>query len=164
MEITNEQIIAEVIAREGGSAATLTAADAGGRTQYGIAERANPQAWLDGKVTLEEATDIYRHRYLEAPGFGKVEDSKLRSQLVDFGVNSGPGMAIQKIQALVKAEPDGVLGPKTLAAINAADPILLNNKLALERVKMIGRIVNKNPSQSKFLNGWLERALSFMRL
>lgn len=159
----NRQIIADILQREGGSVATNDSIDRGGRTQFGISERAHPQAWVDNKVTLEEAVDIYRRRYLEAPGFGKIEDPRLRAQLTDFGVLSGPACAIQKLQLILKQEADGVLGPKSLAAANSADPIILSNKLALERVKMIGRIVNKNPSQSRFLNGWLERALSFCR-
>lgn len=161
---TNDAIIDDIIQREGGATVTNDPADRGGRTQYGIAERSHPQAWVDGKVTLEEARDIYRQRYLEAPGFGKIEDPRLRAQLVDFGVNSGPGVAIQKLQEILKVDVDGVLGPKTLTAIAAYDPNLLNNKLALARVRMIGRIVNKNPSQAKWLNGWLERALSFLHL
>lgn len=160
----NSQIISDIIEREGGAKATNNPADKGGRTQFGIAERSHPKAWVDGKVTLEEARAIYLERYLEAPGFGKIEDPRLRAQLADFGVLSGPAMAIQKLQFLLKQEVDGVLGPKTLTAANSADPILLANKLALERVKMIGRIVGKNPSQATFLNGWLDRALSFMRL
>lgn len=163
-EAINDKIISDIIQREGGSKATNIAADKGGRTQYGIAERDNPEAWLDQKVTLEEAREIYRRKYLEAPGFGQIEDPRLRAQLVDFGVNSGPGIAIQKLQGLLKVEQDGVLGPKTLAAANAADPIILNNKLARERILMIGRIVQKNPSQSKFLVGWISRAFEFLHL
>lgn len=136
-------------------------ADRGGRTQWGISEKHNPQAWLDGKVTEPEARAIYEQKYVVGPGFDKVADPRLRAQLVDFGVPSGPSMAIMKLQGLVGAKIDGVLGPKTLALVNAAEPVRLNNQLALERVKMIGRIVHKNPSQSKFLNGWLNRAIEF---
>ena len=50
-----DRIIDNVIAAEGGSTATNDPADGGGRTQYGISERANPEAWADGKVTAEEA-------------------------------------------------------------------------------------------------------------
>lgn len=162
--LINRQIVHDIIEREGGAKVTNNPRDKGGRTQYGIAESANPGAWRDDKVTLDEAIEIYLNRYLEAPGFGKIVDPKLRAQVVDFGVNSGPGIAIVKLQQLVKVEADGVLGPKSLAAINAADPTILGNKLALERIKMIGRIVNKNPSQATFLNGWISRALEFIRL
>lgn len=158
-----KDIIDDVIRREGGEKATNDDQDKGGRTQYGISEKSHPGAWQDGSVSREEAEAIYAAKYVTGPGFDRISDSRLQAQMVDFGVTSGPAMAIQKVQSLVGQEPDGVLGPKTIAAIQAEDPILLNNKLALERVKMIGRIVNKNPSQAKFLNGWLSRALDFMR-
>lgn len=157
-------LIDEIIKREGGAKATNNPKDKGGRTQYGIAEASNPSAWKDDKVTYEEARSIYDAKYIKGPGFDRIQDERLKAQMVDFGVTSGPALAIQKIQALVKVEVDGILGPKTLAAINAHDPVLLNNKLALERVKMIGRIVQKNPSQATFLNGWLSRAIEFIKL
>lgn len=163
-ESINNKIIDDIITREGGPTFTNDPTDSGGRTQHGISERAHPKAWLDNQVTLDEARAIYRQRYLDSPGFAQIKDPRLRAQLVDFGVNSGPAVAIQKLQGLLKQDVDGILGPKTLSAANAAEPILLNNKLALERVKMIGRIVNKNPAQAKFLNGWLSRALEFLHL
>ena len=156
-------LIDDIIAREGGAKATNNPKDKGGRTQYGIAEHANPKAWQDGKVTYEEARAIYDAKYVRGPGFDKVTDEKLQAQLVDFGVTSGPSIAIAKVQGILKVDQDGILGPKTLSAINSSDPVILSNKLALERVKMIGRIVAKNPSQATFLNGWLNRALEFMR-
>lgn len=137
--------------------------DAGGRTIWGISERANPGEWHNGPPSRERAVEIYFDRYVHRPGFSSITDPHLQAQLVDFGVNSGPAMAIQKLQACLGTEPDGVLGPKTLSLANAAEPRRLANQLALERIKMIGRIVHKNPSQSKFLDGWLTRAASWFQ-
>jgi lysozyme family protein len=139
--------------------------DPGGRTIWGISERANPDLWRNGPPTREQAVARFAHRYIIAPGFDKIEDPKLQAQMVDFGVTSGPAVAIEKLQKAVGAPVDGHLGPKTLGLVNSdPQPARLSNLLALERVRMIGRIVNKNPSQSKVLNGWLSRALDFMRL
>jgi lysozyme family protein len=157
-------IITDIIKAEGGATATNRPNDRGGRTQYGISEKSNPQAWLDGRVTEPEAREIYEKKYVKAPGFDKIADPKLQAQLVDFGVTSGPQLAIQKLQGCVGAAIDGILGPETLAKVNAAEPVRLNNQLALERVKMIGRLVHRDPRQSENLNGWLTRALGFFRL
>jgi lysozyme family protein len=158
-----KEIIDDVLAREGGSKATNDPNDAGGRTQYGIAERSNPQAWADGKVTEEEARAIYEAKYVRGPGFDKVSDPKLMAQLVDFGVNSGPGVAITKLQEILRVTPDGVLGPKTLEAISREDPRYLSNKLVAARIQMIGKLTQKNPAQLKWLGGWLNRALGFLQ-
>lgn len=156
-----ESIINDVILREG--AASNDPADHGGRTQYGISEKANPQAWADGKVTEAEARAIYEQKYVKGPGFDKIHDLNLRAQLVDFGVNSGPQLAIMKLQECVGADVDGALGPQTLQLLDGIYAPDINNRLVSARIKMIGKIVTKNPSQLKWLNGWLNRALEFLR-
>lgn len=158
--MTIKDIISDVIRREGHT--THDPVDNGGRTEFGISETSNPAAWADGKVTETEARTIYEQKYVIAPHFDQITDPRLQAQLVDFGVNSGPGLAIQKLQLCAGVEPDGILGPHTLAKVNSVDPIRLNNQLALERIKMIGRIVQKHPAQSRFLNGWLQRAIDFV--
>lgn len=149
---------------EGNGAITNNPSDAGGRTQYGISEKSNPQAWLDGKVTEPEARAIYEAQYVRGPGFDKIADPTLQAQLVDYAVLSGPAIAIMRVQTIVGVPSDGVIGPKTLSAVNgyASGAKALNNKLAAARILMITRIVQKNPTQLQFLTGWCDRALSFM--
>ena len=152
-------IIGDVIRREGGL--NNDPADGGGRTDKGISEKAHPEAWKDGKVTEEEARAIYEMKYVTVPGFHKVTDERLRAQLVDFGVNSGPTVAIMHLQRILGVADDGVLGPVTLGVLNERMPFEVNLLLMGSRIKMIGRIVQKNPSQLKLLSGWLSRSLEF---
>lgn len=150
-------------AREGGPTITTDPLDGGGRTQYGISERANPGAWLDGKVTEEEARAIYASKYVKGPGFDQLP-AVLQPLLVDWGVVSGPHLVMQQLQTILGVEADGILGPATLAALPAYPEGLLklNNLLMAARIRQVGRIVAKNPSQVKYLNGWLNRALEFL--
>lgn len=153
-------VIGDIIRREGGFVHDPN--DKGGRTQYGISERSNPEAWKDGKVTEAEAREIYERKYLKGPGFDKVKDLQLRSQLVDFGVNSGPMIAIMKLQEILGVSVDGVIGPQTLGALELIHSEDVNTALAISRLKMIARIVQKNPSQLKFLVGWVSRCCEFL--
>lgn len=153
-------VIGDIIKREGPE--TNDPVDKGGRTAYGISETSNPEAWKDGKVTEAEARSIYESKYVKGPGFDKITDPQLRNQLIDYGVNSGPAVAIIKLQQILGVEQDGVLGQATLAALKTLHPEDANNCLVAARVRMIGKIVSKNPSQIKFLNGWLDRALQFL--
>ena len=156
-----DTIIDGVLKREGGL--VNDPADGGGRTDKGISEKSNPGAWADGKVTQEEARAIYTQKYVNHPGFNKIEDTHLQAQLIDFGVNSGPAIAIMKLQDILKVTADGVLGPETLEALEKAQAWTdVNNLLVAARVRLIGRIVSKNPSQIKFLCGWLDRSLQFL--
>ncbi len=162
-----DKIIDNVIKEEVGNAPnggyTNDPTDAGGRTQYGISEKSNPEAWADDKVTPEEARAIYHRKYVESPGFDRIPDPNLCAQLVDYGVTSGPVIAIRALQRCVGAEEDGVLGPETLHKLALQDSKTVNNKIVGERVKMIGRLVVKNKSQVRFLSGWLNRAVEFLR-
>lgn len=155
-----QTIISEVMAREG--APTNDPLDTGGRTKYGISETSNPEAWADGDVTSDEARTLYLKKYVEGPGFSKVSHPGIMAQLVDFGVNSGPGIAIRELQRILKVPDDGVLGPATLKAVQQADPRALNNALVAARVKLLCKICVKTPSQLKFLSGWVNRALEFL--
>ena len=149
-----------VIRREGPE--TNDPDDSGGRTAFGISEKSNPGAWADNRVTDEEARAIYEAKYVVGPGFLNIEHPRLREQLIDWGVNSGPSIAIQGLQRVVGADVDGVLGPQTLAALARHDERRVNNLVMVERIKMIGRILKKDPSQGKFVNGWLNRACEFV--
>lgn len=160
-----DSVIDAILIREGGSKVTNTTSDKGGRTQWGISEKANPEAWADGKVSEAEAREIYLQKYVIGPGFHTIPPSHKTTQahLIDFGVNSGPAISIQKLQEILKVKPDGVVGPKTLAAMVGVDDRTLNNQLVVSRVKMIARLVQRHPGQVKFLSGWLNRATCFIR-
>jgi lysozyme family protein len=144
--------------------------DAGGRTQYGIAERSNPEAWADGEVTLDEARVIYTERYIKP--FMGINDAALLHQVVDFGVTSGPATAIRILQQLTNQTVDGTLGPKTLVALANypagtlfGSPISSSTRLNLAfrdaRLLFYAGITKRTPSNLRFLLGWLKRALEF---
>lgn len=158
---TVTDMIDDIVAREGGY--SNDPADAGGRTDKGISEKANPEAWADGVVTDAEAREIYERKYVKGPGFDQIRDRQLRAQLTDFGVNSGPMIAIMKLQEILHVKVDGILGPQTLTIANSLHADDINTSLVAMRVRMIGKIVTKNPSQLKWLNGWLDRALQFLQ-
>lgn len=155
-------LITEIIEDEGGATVTNDPNDGGGRTQYGISEKSNPEAWADGKVTEEEARAIYFKKYVVSPHFDKITHRVLQHQLVDFGVLSGPGVATQHLQRALGVEDDGILGPQTLAALAAADSKIINNRVMTSRVRMLGRIVNRRRSQAEYIQGWLDRSCSFL--
>lgn len=163
MADTTNTIIDGVMHREDRTGTGVVTVDTGGRTQFGISERANPEAWADGKVTEEEAREIYERKYVKAPKFDLIPDEALRAQLVDFGVNSGPMVAIMKLQQIIGADVDGRIGPDTLGRLAASDISRVRVLLVGERIRLIGRVVVRDPKQQLGnLNGWLNRALEFL--
>lgn len=159
-----DKIIDDILVKEGGSKVTNDPDDSGGKTQYGIAEKSHPKAWEDGKVTEEEARAIYLQKYVIGPGYHRIPPTHKKTQtlLIDFGVNSGPSIATQKVQEIVGAEVDGIFGNETLNKLVRWDDRILCNALAVARMKMICRLVQRRPKDLKFLYGWAERVLSFI--
>jgi lysozyme family protein len=170
-----EKLIARILQREGGSAATNDGADSGGRTQYGISERAHPAAWADGVVTLAEATHIYYDKYVLKEKFQRISDPWLREQVVDFGVTSGPDTACRLLQRTVGVTVDGNLGALTLAAIDRFPSthlcglfipprVAVNLAFAKARADYYVRIAAARPKDVKWLRGWLLRAVGCLTI
>jgi lysozyme family protein len=160
--------IDDVIRREGREF-TNDPNDRGGPTKFGITKR-DLEAWLGRPVSVDEvknldeatARTIFETKYYKRPGFDKIPWKPLAEQLADWGIHSGPTLAIMNLQEILGVERDGVLGPKTLKALSEADSVRVNISVAKRRLMMFTRIVRKDPTQLKFLSGWVSRALEFI--
>jgi lysozyme family protein len=163
--VTDDDIIDEIVAREGGY--VDHPADRGGPTNRGITLQ-TLAAWRGRAVTAAdvaamgetEARDIYRRRYIEAPGFHRIQDDALRSQVIDCAVLHGPHRAAKLLQAALGVAQDGIVGRQTLAALDHAPDVA--TRLAAHRLRYIAEIVAGNPSQVAFLRGWVNRATEFL--
>ena len=168
MTITTEQIIAEIIAREGGYVDNPS--DHGGPTKYGVT-LATLEAFRQGQnttaddvaaLTEDEATQIYQQMFIDGPGFDRLSDDHIRAFMVDWGVNSGPGTAIKHLQGLLPGcIADGILGPNTAKAANLCDPAILLAQLIDLRLAFVQHIAANDISQEKFLDGWEKRIEGF---
>ena len=160
-------IISDIITREGGF--VDRAADKGGATKYGVTEatlsawRRHPCQAVDVKnLTETEARQILTELFLTRPGFTAISDAKVRAFAADWGVNSGPATAIKALQTAVGIAADGTMGPRSVTAVNAADPARLFNRMVAARMQFIGHIITRNPSQAEFAEGWLTRLGDFL--
>lgn len=93
----------------------------------------------------------------------KIKSQKIANILVDWVWGSGKyGITIP--QRLLGVSQDGVVGEKTLKAINDADPDKLFDMIFEARKKYLHDIVNSRPANKKFLRGWLNRLEDIQRL
>ena len=83
-----------------------------------------------------------------------ILDQSTANLVVDWVWHSGAG-TIKKVQALLNVTADGIVGPKTVAALNSDKDI--RNKVYAARKAYFEAIVKKNPSQKKWLKGWMNR-------
>ena len=150
--------------------------DLGGATNKGIAwdtwvQNAQSVLGIDptlenlGNLTDQGAKDIYKNEYWDKINADDIDDGDIRFMLFDFYVNSG-SHAVKGVQRTLNSmgynlTVDGGMGPNTLNAINSANQMDLYNNLKQTRIDFYNGIVQRNPSQSKFLNGWLNRINKF---
>lgn len=76
--------------------------------------------------------------------------------LVDWVWGSGVN-GIKIPQRVLGVQADGIVGPKTLQAVNNADSRTLFDTIKAEREAFLYRIVERDPSQKRFIKGWLNR-------
>lgn len=140
--------------------------DPGGITNHGISlrflRRVRPGARPDEirNLTRDEAIELYRRHFWERYGYGRLPDVSIATKVFDLSVNMGPRGAHVCLQRALRAagEPvfeDGILGPKTLAAVHRARSDVL---LAALRSEAAGYYRNRR--RPKYIAGWLNRAYS----
>lgn len=120
-------------------------------TKFGIA--ANTYGHLDIKnLTLDEAANIYIEDFLAPLHADKHEDG-VAYALLDYAVHSGPHQAKRSFQKQLKVVADGVIGPKTLAAMARYTEAQLIMLLTAERMFFMADRHNW-PAHGK---GWIRR-------
>jgi lysozyme family protein len=106
---------------------------------------------------IAEACAIYRTYFWDRCHIGAIDDQSLANRVFDLTVNMGPP-ALQLLQSAAgQCAVDGVLGPISIARINALDPVKLlaeYKKLAAQRYT---RIAADNAQLAGDLAGWLAR-------
>lgn len=143
------------VAQEGGY--SNDSRDRGGETKYGISKRAYPDLDI-ARLTVEGAKAIYRRDYWDRL---RCDDLPWPVALAvfDFGVNSGVGAAAKKLQLACGAPPDGVIGPLTLARVNAMSSVKLADELFAQRITYDAAL----PTWPRFGLGWSRRIIALHR-
>lgn len=83
-----------------------------------------------------------------------ISDQSVANMVVDWVWHSGAA-TIKKVQSLLNVTADGIVGPKTITALNSDKDI--KNKVYSARKSYFESIVKNNPSQKKWLKGWMNR-------
>jgi lysozyme family protein len=119
-------------------------------------------------LTTETARDIYFQKYMEAPGFGEISSDAIRELLFDAGVNSGPKNAVKMLQRTlnkmlsVPLDVDGVMGKKTIEAMQGQLIAKMVNGLLAQRLRFYADICRVNPRQTAFAAGWMNRVAGLL--
>jgi type VI secretion system secreted protein VgrG len=148
---------------EGGYVDTVY--DKGGETKYGISKARYPNLDI-ANLTLNQAKDIYKRDFWNKFRIGDIHDQNKANLVFDMVVLHGYGIGIVQrgLRKLGRreVEVDNRIGSITLKAINQVPDTMFINYVTDERRKYFHDLVAKDPSQQKFLKGWLKRADFFL--
>ena len=133
--------------------------DPGGMTNLGCTKRVWEE-WVGHPVdekamralTPEDVAPLYKKKYWDAVRGDDLPDG-VDYIVFDTAINSGPGRAIKFLQGCVGVDMDGALGPKTMAAVRAADPKQLVDDYAKRRLSFLQDL----PTWGTFGKGWSRR-------
>lgn len=154
--------VTKTLIHEGGAKVTDDPDDRGGLTKYGISQRSYPNVDIRN-LTEQQAKDIYKRDYWDKVKGDDIQSQEVAENLFDTAVNMGPRTASRLAQMALSLEPvDGIIGPNSLKALNARDPETFIAEYTIAKIARYAYICNKNRSQSKYLLGWINRALGGM--
>ncbi len=121
-----------------------------------------PQSVAD--ITPFDVTQIYRVNYWLAGSCDKIL-SQVSVCHFNVCVNSGVEQAGKLLQrAAGVAQVDGIVGPNTLTAVNAINPVDLCNQYIQEIKDFYNRLCINAPNFQEFLQGWLNRTADLNNL
>ena len=149
-----EQCLAFVLKEEGGY--VNDAHDPGGATNFGVTKATyeqfigHPVSIQDMQsLTVEQITPLYRGMFWDAV-HGDDLPAGVDYAVFDYAVNSGTGRAAKALQQALGVVVDGALGAQTLAAVKAADPEELVEKICGGRLSFLQAL----PTWQYFGKGW----------
>ena len=144
-------------------------ADLGGATNMGAAigtwKSCGYDKDGDGHIDVDDLRLLTRedvvNRVLKPHYWDRWKADLITSQsvaniLVDWVWASGVH-GIKIPQRLLGVTVDGIVGPKTLAAVNARNPRELFDMIKIARFDFIEDICKKRPANNKFKRGWMNR-------
>lgn len=145
--------------------------DKGGATNMGITLETWKSAGYDkdgdgdidaNDVRLLTASDFHPvlKQYWNRWQGDNIKNQSVANILVDWVWGSGKwGIIIP--QRILGVDPDGKVGPATLKALNSMNQKEFFEKIFEARKKFLNDIVKNNPSQERFIKGWINRLNDF---
>ena len=162
-----ESLIPIVLSAEGGYSNRKN--DRGGETNFGITrpfyedyKHCAPGIAENIKdITKEDAIKLYKGHW-DRYRVGDIHDKRKALLYFDYIVNSNPKNVTQRVQDSLNVRNynlsvDGVMGPKTVSAINDVSCDDFVNFIQADRANYLELLADGNPSQREFVNGWMNR-------
>lgn len=141
--------------------------DKGGATNYGITQKVYEE-FVGRKVSVDEiknmpkgnAIAIYKKNYWDKIGGDKIKSYAVAYALFDQAVNRGVPKVVKQAQGILGISQDGIAGSGFVSAINKVPEKSFLDQFIKASENSYRSIASLNPTQEKFLKGWLNRLTS----
>lgn len=153
--------------------------DLGGETYRGITRKNFPKwdGWkivdenkplkngqiIDNEELESNVMDFYYDNFYAPMKIDRIENILISGHLLCHGVNAGIKTSVKLLQKAIniacniQISVDGVIGNTTLKYVNSDKQNDIAKAFIEQRNQYYRNLISKNPSQRKFLNGWLNR-------
>ena len=116
---------------------------------------------LYNNATVREMVQaFYKKEFWDKARLDEVVSQQIANEIFVAGVNMGMKKAVMLAQKLVGVPADGVMGPKTLAAINKYDDAAFDEMYDILETDHYDMIIANNPSKRIYAKGWKNRAVA----
>lgn len=159
----------QVMKNEGWLVTTNDKVDRGGLTYCGITQATYDEWCSENDIpngpVYDMSGDVLEDIYYSYWHVCKCQmmNPSVAYQVFDIAVNCGANRAGRILQKSLLAlgyhlTVDGVVGAYTLKIINGISDSILVDHIIIQRKKFYENIVKNDKTQSKFLDGWIDRA------
>ncbi len=166
---TVSEMIGQILEHEGPEF-TDRPADHGGPTKFGVTltllQSLNPRATVADirDMTADDASQIYQRVFYRQPHIDTLP-ADFQPMMFDEAVNMGQGHAIKCLQSAILCPADGQIGDGTRTVLNDAvarnGVRYVNNRIVDAFIARYAEIVQADPTQEQFIDGWKNRANSW---
>ena len=151
-----------------------------GLTYFGIYEKAHPNwsGWKIIKAYLELEPDLQKcsvilsnvsdlntrvEEFIKKEFWDKMKLDLVTSEnkqleMMCFGINTNPTRCIKKVQELLGLTIDGIIGNKTITALNSFNDDLFDKLFDLEEKEYYDELIEDKERFKIYKNGWHSRA------
>lgn len=135
----------------------------GARARLGVNSLAHPEMpaefWTgDYATALPIAERVFEHSYWDVMRLDSIRSQDVANKMANIGYNTGCGPLVQIVQRFLALAADGVVGPKTVDAINCHDSGEVIQAIRDGAAQHYRDIVARHPDRAVYLPNWLARA------
>jgi lysozyme family protein len=125
--------------------------------QYDSPKAAGHEAYYDEELR-KLVMQFYKEEFWDKMRLDDIASQRIADEIFIFGVNAGTKRAIELAQLVVGIDHDGLIGPKTLAALNSYDENKFDIEFDKAENEYYEKLASVRPALHIYLKGWRNRA------